>query len=85
MTPKRLSIAAVTAALLLLLAVGLVQLAGGSTRTRRPQALTPAQMRAALAGSPPLLAALHAQASEILPAASRRCERACPRCAERRW
>ena len=67
MTPKSLSIAAVTAALLLLLAVGLAQLAGGSTRTYQPQALTPAQTRAALAGSPPLLAALHAQASEILP------------------
>lgn len=66
MTPKTLSIAAVTAALLVLVAVGLVQLAGGSTQTRRPSTLTLAQMRAALAGSPPQLAALHAQASELL-------------------
>lgn len=66
MTPKRLSIAAVTAALLVVLGIGLVQLAGGSTQTRQPSAPTPAQTRAALAGSPPQLASLHAQASEIL-------------------
>jgi len=66
MTPKTLSIAAATAALLVLLAVGLVQLAGGSTQARQPSTLTLAQMRRELAGSPPRLAALHAQANELL-------------------
>jgi cytochrome c biogenesis protein CcmG, thiol:disulfide interchange protein DsbE len=49
-----------------LLAVGLVQLAGSSSSTGTAAQLTPAQMRARLAGSPAPLAALHAQASELL-------------------
>jgi cytochrome c biogenesis protein CcmG/thiol:disulfide interchange protein DsbE len=65
MTPKRLSIAAATAAVLVLLIVGLVQL-GSSPQTNLPSTLTLAQMRERLSGSPPALAALHAQASELL-------------------
>lgn len=67
MTPKRLSIAVAGAALLVLLAVGLVQLASSSTTPAKPSKLTLQQMRARLAGSPAPLAALHAQASELLP------------------
>ena len=65
MTPKSLSIAAVTTAVLVLLVVGLLQLRGTSQATA-PSTLTLAQMRAHLAGSPAPLAALHAQAGEIL-------------------
>jgi cytochrome c biogenesis protein CcmG, thiol:disulfide interchange protein DsbE len=54
-------------ALLALLAVGLVQLAGSSPAPAAPSGLTVAQMRARLAGSPAPLAALHAQAGELLP------------------
>jgi cytochrome c biogenesis protein CcmG/thiol:disulfide interchange protein DsbE len=64
MTPKRLTIAATSAIVLVVLVVGLLQL-GGSSATP-PSTLTLAQMRARLAGSPPALEALHAQASEIL-------------------
>jgi cytochrome c biogenesis protein CcmG, thiol:disulfide interchange protein DsbE len=67
MTPRRLSIAAAVLALVALLAVGLVQLAGSSPAPIRRSGLTPAQMHARLAGSPTPLAALHAQASELLP------------------
>jgi len=67
MTPTRVSIAAVGAALLALLVVGLVQLGGSSTPATAPAKLTLAQMRERLAGSPAPLAALHAQAGEILP------------------
>lgn len=65
MTPKRLTIAAATAVVLVLLVVGLVQL-GGSSQTSLPSTLTLAQMRERLAGSPPRLAGLHSQASELL-------------------
>ena len=67
MTPKRVSIAAGAAALLALLAVGLVQLAGSPETPAEPSKLTLAQMRARLAGSPAPLAALHAQSSALLP------------------
>jgi len=67
MTPTRVSIAAVGAALLALLAVGLIQLAGSGAPSTAPVKLTLAQMRERLAGSPPALAALHAQAGEVLP------------------
>jgi thiol-disulfide isomerase/thioredoxin len=70
MAPKRLSIAAGGVALLALLAllvVGLVQLAGSSPAPVKPSKLTLVQMRARLAGSPAPLAALHAQANELLP------------------
>ena len=66
MKPKRLAIASGGLALLALLAVGLVQLAGSSQTQSPPSALTLAEMRARLAGSPPPLAALHAQAGELL-------------------
>jgi len=67
MTLKRVSIAAGAAALLALLAVGLVQLAGSSDSAVEPSKLTLAQMRARLAGSPAPLAALHAQSGALLP------------------
>ncbi len=67
MTAKRLAIAAGGVAVLALLVVGLVQLAGSSPSPTRPSKLTLAQMRERLAGSPAPLASLHAQASELLP------------------
>jgi cytochrome c biogenesis protein CcmG, thiol:disulfide interchange protein DsbE len=67
MTPKRLTIALAAAAILALLVVGLLQLGDSSSPSVAPSPLTLAQMRARLSGSPPVLAGLHAQASEILP------------------
>ncbi len=67
MTPKRVSIALGGVALLALLVVGLVQLADSSRTPALPSKLTLAQMRASLVGSPPPLAALHAQAGMLLP------------------
>jgi thiol-disulfide isomerase/thioredoxin len=67
MTAARLLIAAAAAALLVLLVVGLVELAGSSSTGSASLKLTPAQMQARLAGAPPALAALHAQAGELLP------------------
>jgi cytochrome c biogenesis protein CcmG/thiol:disulfide interchange protein DsbE len=66
MTPKRLSIALVTFAVAALLAVGLVEMSGDSSPASAPSKLTLAQMRARLAGSPTVLAGLHAQGGEIL-------------------
>jgi cytochrome c biogenesis protein CcmG/thiol:disulfide interchange protein DsbE len=66
MTPRRLSIAAAGLALVALLVVGLVQLAGSSPSPVKRSRLTLAQMQSRLAGSPAPLAALHAQASELL-------------------
>jgi len=66
MTPKRMWIAAAVA-LLVLLGVGLVQLAGSSHGPVARSKLTPAEVHARLADSPAPLAALHAQASELLP------------------
>jgi thiol-disulfide isomerase/thioredoxin len=64
----RILVGSGVAALLAILAVGLVQLSSSPTApTPAPSKLTVAQMRAALTGSPAPLAALHAQASEILP------------------
>jgi thiol-disulfide isomerase/thioredoxin len=71
MTPKRLLIAASAIALLALLVVGLVQLARSSTAPVKRSRLTLAQMQAALAGAPAPLAALHAQASALLPGGAR--------------
>jgi len=64
MTPKSLSIAAATLAVLALLTVGLLQLRASPASA--PSTLTLGEMRARLAGSPPPLEALHDQASEIL-------------------
>jgi cytochrome c biogenesis protein CcmG/thiol:disulfide interchange protein DsbE len=67
MTRKRVALAVAAAGVAAVLAVGLASLAGSSpTSPQRPR-LTLAQMHARLAGSPPVLAALHAQASELLP------------------
>jgi cytochrome c biogenesis protein CcmG/thiol:disulfide interchange protein DsbE len=79
MTLKRVSIALGVVALLALLAIGLVQLTGsrsqgggsGGSTSATQRRLTPAEMRARLAGSPAPLAALHAQAGELLPGGSR--------------
>jgi thiol-disulfide isomerase/thioredoxin len=65
MTPKSLSIVVAAGAILVVLVVGLLQL-GGSSPNVVPSTLTLAQMRKRLNGSPPALAALHAQASEIV-------------------
>lgn len=67
-TPKRLLLALSCLAILALLTVGLVQLAsvppaGSSAATP----LTLAQMQARLAGGPPPLQRLHAQADQLLP------------------
>jgi cytochrome c biogenesis protein CcmG, thiol:disulfide interchange protein DsbE len=64
MTPKRSLLALAALAIAVLLGVGLAQL-GGSTRAA-PSRLSLAQMRARLAGSPQPLAALHAQAGQVL-------------------
>jgi cytochrome c biogenesis protein CcmG/thiol:disulfide interchange protein DsbE len=58
-------------ALLALLAVGLIQLARSSPAPLKASGLTVAQMQARLAGSPAPLAALHAEASELLPGEER--------------
>jgi cytochrome c biogenesis protein CcmG, thiol:disulfide interchange protein DsbE len=65
-TPKRLLASLAGLALLALIVIGLLQL-GGSTPRSEPSRLTVAQMRRRLAGAPPPLAALHAQASDLLP------------------
>jgi thiol-disulfide isomerase/thioredoxin len=68
MSPLRMSIALAVLAVVALLVIGLVQLGRSSTApATAPGKLTLAQMRASLAGSPAPLAALHAQASQILP------------------
>jgi thiol-disulfide isomerase/thioredoxin len=67
MPAKRIGIIALGGALAVLLVVGLVELAGSSSSSGPAAALTLAQVRARLAGSPTPLAELHAQASELLP------------------
>jgi cytochrome c biogenesis protein CcmG, thiol:disulfide interchange protein DsbE len=67
MMPKRVLIAAGGAGLVVVLVVGLVQLAGSSPGPTSPSRLTLSQMRARLSGSPAPLAALHAQAGALLP------------------
>ena len=54
-------------AVLALLVLGLVQRAGSPVAPARRSELTLTQMRARLSGSPAPLAALHAQAGELLP------------------
>ena len=65
MTPKRVSIAVGAAAVLAVLAIGLLELPS-STPPPKPAKLTVAQIRSRLAGSPARLAALHAQSGELL-------------------
>lgn len=67
MTPKRTWIAAGAVALLVLVAIGLVQLAGSSDSPVARSKLTLTEIHARLAGSPQPLATLHMQASELLP------------------
>jgi cytochrome c biogenesis protein CcmG/thiol:disulfide interchange protein DsbE len=67
MTVKRVSIAAFAAAILVLVVVGLIQLGTSSPPPVEASRLTPVQVRERLAGAPAPLAALHAQADEILP------------------
>jgi cytochrome c biogenesis protein CcmG/thiol:disulfide interchange protein DsbE len=67
MKPRRKWIAAGAVALLVVLVVGLVQLGGSSHAPVARSKLTLAQVHARLAGSPAPLAALHMQASELLP------------------
>jgi cytochrome c biogenesis protein CcmG/thiol:disulfide interchange protein DsbE len=67
----RLLVAVGGVALAALLAVGLVQLTRSSPPPVAPSGLTVAQMRARLEGSPAPLAALHAEASELLPGEAR--------------
>jgi thiol-disulfide isomerase/thioredoxin len=64
MTPLRVTLALAGVAVVALLTVGLLQLHSSSAP---PSRLTLAQMRSRLAGSPPELAALHAQAAQVLP------------------
>ena len=65
MSPKRLTIAAVSLVVLGLLITGLSELGESSTPPAALK-LTPTQTNARLAGSPPALAAIHAQADAIL-------------------
>jgi len=65
MTSKRLMSAVAGAAVLALLVTGLLQLGSSSQATSSSQ-LTLAQMQQRLAGSPAPLAALHAQANQLL-------------------
>jgi cytochrome c biogenesis protein CcmG, thiol:disulfide interchange protein DsbE len=68
MTLARMSIMAGGVAVVAVLAVGAIQLSGSSKApATAPSKLTLAEMRVRLAGSPAPLAALHAQANEILP------------------
>jgi cytochrome c biogenesis protein CcmG/thiol:disulfide interchange protein DsbE len=71
MTAKRISVAAGAVALVALLVVGLVQLASSSPARVEPSKLTLAQMRVRLAGSAAPLAALLAQANELLTGGSK--------------
>jgi cytochrome c biogenesis protein CcmG/thiol:disulfide interchange protein DsbE len=68
MTLRRLLTRAGGLALAALLAIGLIELAGrpSTSGTTSPSKLTVAQMQARLAGSPAPLAALHAEANQLL-------------------
>jgi cytochrome c biogenesis protein CcmG, thiol:disulfide interchange protein DsbE len=68
MSPKQLIALVGGLVLAVVLVVGVVQLASGPGPSETPpsQRLTPAQMQARLVGSPGPLAALHAQADELL-------------------
>lgn len=66
MTAKRILIGAGALTLVVVLAIGLLQLNTQSKSTTPPSKLTRAQMQARLNASPPRLAALHSQASDLL-------------------
>jgi cytochrome c biogenesis protein CcmG/thiol:disulfide interchange protein DsbE len=65
----RLALGLGALALVVVLAVGIAQALKGSPAPPKQTTLTPAQIRARLAGAPPPLAALHRQANQILPGA----------------
>lgn len=64
--PARLLAIVLAATLLALLAIGLIQLARSPSSRISEAPLTRAQVQSRLAGSPPPLAALHAQSGQIL-------------------
>ncbi|HXB14946.1 MAG TPA: TlpA disulfide reductase family protein [Solirubrobacteraceae bacterium] len=66
MSPQRIAVIVVAAGIVALVTVGLLELGGGSSANQSASRLTPAAMQARLGGSPPALAALHAQAGELL-------------------
>lgn len=66
-TARRVTAALALVALGVLIGLGVAELpSGGSAGSIGPLKLSTAQVRARLAGSPPALAALHAQADELL-------------------
>jgi len=65
MTPRRLTITLAALAVTALVVVGLLQ-DRGTSKTAEPAPLTAAQVRAELAGSPPVLEALHRQGGQML-------------------
>src|SRR5207244_1396026 len=67
MTAGRSALAAGAVAILVVLGIGLVELASSTSPPVKSAQLTPAQMSARLSGSPAPLAALHAQAGQLLP------------------
>ncbi|HXW58066.1 MAG TPA: TlpA disulfide reductase family protein [Solirubrobacteraceae bacterium] len=71
MTPRSWLLSIFGLVLAVLLVVGLVQLLDSAHEAQPSAPLTPAQIRARLAGSPAPLAALHAQADELLPGGAR--------------
>lgn len=66
---RRLLAIAAVLCIAALIAIGLVQLAGSSSGDGDRTPLSPARQRALLAGSPPALAALHAQGGALLDGA----------------
>ena len=67
MTPTRVALALAAAAVTATIAIGIAVRREVSPSPSPRSRLTLAQMRARLSGSPPALAALHAQASQLLP------------------
>jgi cytochrome c biogenesis protein CcmG, thiol:disulfide interchange protein DsbE len=66
MTPIRIVLLTAAVALALVVAIGVAQLAGSSHPVQANLGLSPTQVAARLAGSPPPLRALHAQANELI-------------------
>jgi len=69
--PQRALVALGGLVLVVLLAIGIVQLTRSAQTPLPPSGLTVAQMQARLAGSPAPLSALHAQANELLGGGAR--------------
>jgi thiol-disulfide isomerase/thioredoxin len=69
--PQRALVALGGLVVVVLLAIGIVQLTRSAQTPLPPSGLTVAQMQARLTGSPAPLAALHAQANELLPGDAR--------------